>query len=268
MTSPAVTDLHWTWLVTDLDGTLVGRDLAIVARNVDALRRFQERGGSVVFATGRNEESAGRYHRELGLATPMILYNGARVVGADGTRLLDRGLGDAWPVLRDALLPGLPDDVGAIAFAHDRAYVVRDAPALADYARRDRIALLPQPPSLDEVTKVMLIGATPAVAGLREDVLAVRPDVTVVSSEDTYLEILAGNATKGQALAWLAERDGVPLSRIAAIGDNPNDIDMLVAAGLGAAVGDGHRQVRAVADVVTVACAEGAVADLVERLLR
>lgn len=57
------------------------------------------------------------------------------------------------------------------------------------------------------------------------------------------------------------------LARIAAIGDNPNDTGMIRLAGLGAAVGDGHPQVLKAADIVVAPCSEGAVADLVGRIL-
>jgi hydroxymethylpyrimidine pyrophosphatase-like HAD family hydrolase len=88
-----------------------------------------------------------------------------------------------------------------------------------------------------------------------------------VRSEATYLEVLPEGATKGTALRALAASHGVPLEQIAAIGDNPNDIDMIAAAGLGVAVGDGHPDVRAAADVVVGACADGAVADVVNLAL-
>jgi Cof subfamily protein (haloacid dehalogenase superfamily) len=259
---------HWRWLVTDLDGTLVDREQKLVARSVAALARFRALGGRVVIATGRNERSAGRYHRELGLDTPLILYNGARVVTPSGERLLDLDLGDDWPRLRDRVLPALPAGVGAAAFAGTDAYAVRPAEVLAEYARRDGITLCAGgPPAGAAVTKVLLVGPESGLGDLAAAVTAECPAATLVRSEATYLEVLPAGASKGTALAWLARRHGVELSRIAAIGDNPNDIDMVTTAGLGAAVGDGHERVRAVADLVTGACADGAVADLVARLL-
>ncbi|GLY83309.1 haloacid dehalogenase [Actinoallomurus iriomotensis] len=253
------------WLVTDLDGTLVGRDLRIVRRSADALRRYRERGGTVYIATGRNEESAGRYHRDLGLDTPMILYNGARVVDpATGRRLLDLRLDDSC--LWNAVLPELPAGVGAVGFAGEDAYALRAVPALADYARRDGITLRADAPA-EPLTKAMLIAPAPPLDGLAALVAERCPGVRLLQSEDTYLEILPADAGKGPALRWLTEREGIDLSRVAAIGDNPNDIDMMTAAGLGAAVGDGHPETRAAADIVVGGCAEGAVADLVDRIL-
>ena len=264
----APTALRWRWLVTDLDGTLVDRDQNLVPRSVEALARFRARGGSVVIATGRNEPSATRYHRQLGLDTPLIVYNGARVVAPSGERLLDLDLGPAWPVVRDEVVPELPDGVGAVAFAGTDAYALRPAEVLADYARRDGIALAAAPvPEGTPVTKVMLIAERPGLDGLAARVRDACPEVTLVQSEATYLEVLPAHADKGSALTWLAGREGVELSRVAAIGDNPNDVPMLVIAGLGAAVGDGHARVHDVADWVAGPCAGGAVADLVERLL-
>lgn len=266
MTPPA-TAPHYAWIVTDLDGTLVDRDLRIVPRSAEALRRYQDRGGTVVIATGRNEVSAGRYHHELGLSTPLVVYNGARVVDPlSGTRLLDLDLGDSWQPLRDDLLRQLPDGVGAVAFSGEDAHILRPAPALAAYAGRDRIELRE-----DAVhrapTKVMLIADRPGLGPLAR--LAARhcPAARLLQSEDTYLEILPQGAGKEVAVRRLAERAGVPMERVAAIGDNPNDTAMVRAAGLGAAVGDGHKEVRAAADLVVGPCGLGAVADLVERIL-
>ncbi|MFC4908052.1 Cof-type HAD-IIB family hydrolase [Actinomadura gamaensis] len=261
------------WIVTDLDGTLVGRDLRIPAANVAALRRFADAGGEVVIATGRTEESALPYHRELGLATPAILYNGARVVDlATGDVLYRRCLASASWAKLTLLLDDLPEGVHVVAFSDGRGHVRDEGAALRDYAGRDGIALARvaswgELPS-DGITKVMLVCADAALMDPAERAVAATvPGVTLVRSEATYLEVLPEGATKGAALRELAAARGVPLAEIAAIGDNPNDIDMIRVAGTGVAVGDGHPDVRAAADLVVAACADGAVADLVGRLL-
>jgi Cof subfamily protein (haloacid dehalogenase superfamily) len=253
------------WIVTDLDGTLVGRDLAMVAASRDALRRFREAGGEVVIATGRMERSAHPYYDELALDGPAILYNGARTVNlATGAVLRSRHLpATAWKSLL-SLFAELPEGVRPVAFSGGEALAVDDVPALREYARRDGITLRDPgdwaalPP--DEITKCMLIGGPLPDLDI--------PGTVTVRSEATYLEVLPEQATKGSALRELAEARGVPLEQIAAIGDNPNDIDMIKAAGMGIAVGDGHPDVLAAADVVVRACADGAVADAVELALR
>lgn len=175
------------WIVTDLDGTLVGRDLAMVPASRKALGRFLAAGGRVVFATGRMERSALPYYRELGLDGPAILYNGARTVDlGTGAVVRSRCLpADAWKALLD-VFDGMPDGVFPVAFSGGLAHAVDDVPELREYARRDGIELL-DPGSwaalpADEVTKCMLIGGPLPqvhVAG-----------TATVLSEATYLEIL------------------------------------------------------------------------------
>lgn len=257
------------WLVSDLDGTLVGPDLSIAEHDSAAVARFRAQGGTFIIATGRNEEATGRYHRELGLDTPMILYNGARIVAPDGTRCLDLDLTDVWDVLHRDVLPGLPAGVGAVAFVEGTGYVVKDAASLADYARRDGIRLPAAPAGPPgSVTKLMLIAEVAADLGpIEAELRAHLDEVNLVRSESTYLEVLPLGAGKGAALRRLAERRGMDLSQVAAIGDNLNDAGLLATAGLGVAVGDGHPELRRAADLVVADYAAGAVAHLVDRLL-
>ncbi|GAA3021649.1 HAD-IIB family hydrolase [Streptosporangium longisporum] len=253
------------WIVTDLDGTLVGRDLAMVPASRDALRRFRAAGGEVVIATGRMERSARPYYDELGLAGEAILYNGARTVNL-ATGAVPRSLHlpvDAWKTLL-GLFGELPEGVHPVAFSGGEALAVDDVPELRTYARRDGITLRDPggwaalPPG--EITKCMLIGDRLPDLDI--------PGTATVRSEATYLEVLPERASKGAALRELAAARGVPLQHVAAIGDNPNDLDMITTAGVGIAVGDGHPDVRAAADVVVGACADGAVADAVELAFR
>jgi Cof subfamily protein (haloacid dehalogenase superfamily) len=250
------------WIATDLDGTLVSRDAAMVASGRAALRRYMAAGGEVVIATGRSERSAWPYYRELGLTGPAILYNGARTVDLSTGRVLDdHSLSPAaWGGLL-GLFGTLRPTVHPVVFSEGEAFAVDDVAPLRAYSRRDGVALR-DPGSWEvlaraPITKCMLIGDIAALPPLHV------PGVTLVRSEDVYLEALPEGATKGAALRTLAAARGMPLARVAAIGDNPNDTDMIRAAGLGAAVGDGHPDVRAAADLVVSPCAEGAVADLV-----
>jgi hydroxymethylpyrimidine pyrophosphatase-like HAD family hydrolase len=51
------------------------------------------------------------------------------------------------------------------------------------------------------------------------------------------------------------------------VGDGQNDVDMIRAAGLGVAMGDGHPELRAAADRVTGTLAEDGVAMLIDDLM-
>ncbi|WP_280529766.1 HAD family hydrolase [Actinocatenispora sera] len=114
---------------------------------------------------------------------------------------------------------------------------------------------------------MMLVATSPAeLTGLERRVSDIDRTVGLVRSEPTYLEVLPAGVDKGSALRHLADRCGVPLARVAAIGDNPNDVPLLRAAGLGAAVGDGDPAAQRAADVVVGPCGT-AIAELVALLL-
>ena len=70
------------------------------------------------------------------------------------------------------------------------------------------------------------------------------------ASDDVLIEMSALGVSKGAALAHQASRLGLPLSAVAAVGDMPNDVPMLVEAGLGLAVETGHPAARAAADAL------------------
>lgn len=260
-----------SWVVTDLDGTIVGRDLRLVERSAAAARAFRATGGEVFVATGRSEESAGPFHRELGLDTPAILYNGARITDlARNEPLLDLTLDRTR---RDAVretIPRLAANIGVVGFCQDVAYILRDAPILPDYARRDAVALRPldgRPMSELAFSKIMIIGAN-ASDLVTPRLLLADAGITghLVQSEAGYLEVLPSGASKGDALLWLARERNVDPRRIAAIGDNPNDASMLAAAGLGIAVAEAHPDAKAAADLVIGSCDSGALADLITLL--
>ncbi len=56
---------------------------------------------------------------------------------------------------------------------------------------------------------------------------------------------------KGTGLKRIAELMGLEARDFVAIGDSPNDIEMLKASGFGVAVGNAHQEVKKVADMVT-----------------
>ena len=63
-------------LVSDMDGTLVTGNFTIPQRNLEAIERFKQKGGTFTIATGRANTSVEKYNSILNLTTPAILYNG------------------------------------------------------------------------------------------------------------------------------------------------------------------------------------------------
>ncbi|MBU4223226.1 MAG: HAD hydrolase family protein, partial [Euryarchaeota archaeon] len=62
----------------------------------------------------------------------------------------------------------------------------------------------------------------------------------------------------------LAELMGISARDFVAIGDSPNDIEMLQESGLGVAVGNAHPELKKVADMITIGEHGAGVAEAIE----
>lgn len=81
------------------------------------------------------------------------------------------------------------------------------------------------------------------------------------------LEISPSGVSKASSLLKLSEKLDIPISQMAAIGDNYNDSLMLSAAGLGIAMGNAPEAVKELADHVTGRNDEAGVAQAIRRYL-
>ena len=75
-------------IITDLDGTFLPKSKTPLPRDLAAVRRFEQAGGVFTIATGRTVEASRRYPQELGLKSPMIVFNGAGIYDPAADRLV------------------------------------------------------------------------------------------------------------------------------------------------------------------------------------
>ncbi|NMN00351.1 hydrolase [Bifidobacterium sp. DSM 109958] len=88
------------------------------------------------------------------------------------------------------------------------------------------------------------------------------------ASGDDNGEILIPGVNKGTALVQITQRLGVPTSDTIAIGDSENDLEMIQAAGIGVAMGNGTAAVKAAADVIAPDVDHDGLATALRDLLR
>ncbi len=273
-------------LVTDVDGTLLPPDRRVLPAVREALRAVRDRGVQVCLATGRMWRSVRPYVEAVEADSPVVLYNGAVVYDFHSGRVLEHhtldpdGLRAALEVLREF------PDVRPHVFAQEAVYVDRLDPQSRAYLERDGITAeevgdlveaclgkaavgktgrggldtLPRDP-----VKVLVVGDPQRLLALEGELAQRAPKVRRVFSERDFLELLPWGVSKGTALRTVCAALGVRLEEMVAVGDNPNDVEMLQAAGLGVAVANAHPQVREVAGYVTRARWGEALVEVVER---
>lgn len=263
-------------LVSDLDGTLLDDDQRVPPANLRALEGLAAQGVRFTLATGRIEEAVRPFLEVLPLTAPLILYNGGRIVDHQTLGCLEEAqVAPDVVACSLAAVEGLP--LSPHLYQNGRCYVGEATPVSRRYAAKDRVTLWPVGDltrlAAAPASKLLFIAETEALAEAAFPTYLARlgPGIEqwahVVRSEPTYLEVLPPGATKGAALRRLLARLGLLPEEVIAVGDGLNDLEMLEAAGLGVAVANAHPRLLACADYVTVAGAEGAIADIVTRFL-
>jgi HAD superfamily hydrolase (TIGR01484 family) len=100
--------------------------------------------------------------------------------------------------------------------------------------------------------KVLVIAEEPQLDRLQAELTPLyRGKVHIVKSKPHFLEFSHINATKGDALAYLAHHFGVKREEIMAVGDSFNDIEMLEYAGVGVVVANAREEIKKIANYIT-----------------
>lgn len=259
-------------MALDLDGTSVSADGAVSPRLKAAVAACLLRGVRVILATGRMPQSAARYWVELNLPPgPLIAYQGAMVVWQpDGRVEADVVLPDSGARL--TVDWALSHDLLTQVYVGSELWVSREDPRVRRYIEVNHIAALvrgapdltdwPEPP-----VKILLQDDGDKLDRLRgelEELVRDEP-VRVFKSQVDYLEIVHHRVGKSVGLAAAAQALGVKQSRVVAIGDAENDIDMLQWAGMGIAMGQAPERVKAAARFVTDSIDDDGCAKAIER---
>lgn len=92
--------------------------------------------------------------------------------------------------------------------------------------------------------------------------------ISYVRSKANYLEIINTQVSKLGAMIELSRLLKIPLRDIVAIGDNDNDLPMIVHAGLGIAMGNASAEVQGQADRVTLSNNEEGFAHALNSLMK
>jgi len=275
-------------LAIDVDGTLLNTTGQVSARNAEAVRIALAHHVYVLIATARPPRAVVSLAKELHLDAPIpraqstqpwpavsINYNGAVV----------------WSFTKDQAIAHLPLDraiaQSVIAAARsvdpntlvlierlDRWYTDRD-----DESLRLDIDTRGEPGYIGPITsfmhiapsKLVLLAPADSLTSIRRLVMddyVSKGHACCRATEPDRLEVQAPGVDKAEALSQLASLLGVPMSRICAVGDGPNDAGMLRAAGLGLAVANAWGEARPAADhILTADSDHDPIAEAVERFV-
>ena len=265
-------------IACDVDGTLFDEHEAVTERTRDAVRAAFTAGAHFVVATGRPPRWIRPVVDALGFAPMAVCANGAVVYDPSADRVVS-----ACTLSEDTL--GLLADIAACAVPGAGLAVERIGERAHDSATPQFISSPGYEhawlnPDNTEVSMEDLLSA-PAIkllirkAGARSSDMAAElakyvgaeGDITY-STDNGLVEILPLGISKATGVEELAKPLGIASDEVLAFGDMPNDIPMLLWAGLGVAMRNAHPDVLAAADEVTASNDDDGVGRVLERWWR
>lgn len=254
-----MTDARGLVIVSDMDGTLLDHNGSVPPANLAAIERFRAAGGRFTLASGRYGKALERLfpkHREY-VNSPAILCNGAVLCDLHTGQLLrevTRDAAEVAPVLND-LSRRFPE--------------LEIHPIIKDGGECKSIL----PCELEAGQKCLKIvtGAEPEYLERVRRYVAEQYGNEWSQSKSCrhLLELLIPQATKGVALSHLRHRleelDGK--TKIIAVGDYENDLDMLMAADIAACPENATDEVKGISKIRLCHHRDGCIADLVNKIL-
>lgn len=272
-------------ICTDCDGTLTDANGELSEENAKAIKYFQNEGGRFTLATGRFPDHLNKYTDKLQVNAPVISLNGVLLYdmesnericdlpmkSADSVEVLDyinenwKGIWEYWINFSgqtSACYKPLEDKFESETLElseSDREFFTKGS---NDLEKR---------PIFNGMTKVIPETTAKIVFVMPEEMLRpVQHDLrekfgeryNFDSSWPNGLEMQGIYSSKGIAVEKLKEYLG-DITLTVCVGDYDNDISMLKVADIGYAVGNAIKQVKEVADRVTVTNDESAIAKII-----
>lgn len=282
-------------IALDMDGTLLNEDGVISPGNREAILHAQSLGHIVAIASGRSYMDAERQLRLADLECPVVSLNGAAVTMPGGMIVASRPLDkeDLIPVLR--WMNEIPELYYEI-YTEDNVYV-----ELNKRVRLEKLASMEEgevPENVRWIVKLLVEKQFQQAAvtyvermeevwdkeenvifkalafSLNVDLLkeastrfASIPGLIITASHENNLEINHHEATKGNGVTLLASHFGIPMDKVAVMGDSYNDLPMFEVAGYRIAMANAAPLLKETSDYITFSNDEDGVAEGIRHLL-
>ncbi len=272
--------MKYKMVVTDFDNTLLRTDHTIAPETWQAIKQFEAEGGKFVIATGRMLSTMLRTIENFGLKGELIAFQGGVVYDLDsGNVLLKKYVDQADG---EALLKDLQERGYYIQTYSDGKYFVnRYTKRTERYEKVNDLAPVVTGEDLVGYVREHGLKLDKIVFGLDDDgdisdYMQVEPVIREYeqklggrmefnSSNTMLIEAISCGCNKGQAVEFVAARNGIKRQEVICMGDALNDASMVKWAGLGVAVSNATFDLKEVADEITVSCDEDAVGTIIRK---
>jgi Cof subfamily protein (haloacid dehalogenase superfamily) len=241
-------------IIADLDGTLVEKK-QVSDQTKKTLKKLKEQGYLFTIATGRHMVATKELAEILEIDLPVICGNGAIIYDYKKDEIINQ----------EVLDPKTVESIMDLCFDHKVSFLMYTTKyVVATEEAKDKIHAQIGYFDTHVVKKEQLkdyidIGVFKilAIDEHHEKLMHIKKelsylnDIHMVQSRPIFLDIGHKDTNKGNTIKHLAKLLDVNIEDVLAIGDQENDITMIQTAGIGVAMGNGHIELKRVADEIT-----------------
>jgi Cof subfamily protein (haloacid dehalogenase superfamily) len=254
MTKPTLNE-RVTLVLSDIDGTLLDNNKQLTPGAPVAVQRLYEAGIRFTLVSARPPQLTRELVRELHVSEPIACFNGALLVGPDGTILhqLPMSSSDAQTVANHVFAYGFDLWV----FAGAEWFVSNpNGPHVAHQEELMKAKATPlHTHAMSQFHVLKLVGVSDdhdAVAKAEKETADLpRTSISATRSSPYYLDVTDAKANKGEVVLTLSRMLQIPTGQIATIGDMSTDALMFHQSGVSIAMGNALDNVKSQAKYVT-----------------
>ncbi len=254
-------------IAIDLDGTLLNNNRIIPDENVRVIKHLVNAGLEIVIATGRRYYSAKKLTEQLGGHFTILANNGNIVRRTDDDELLISKYLDAEAyrdILNEADILKLKGIIHVDMFNQGIDIVLEydgvdnsHMKIVTEGDKRFRIAPKEELLRLDRVLAVVYPGDKKRLSEFYSIINSKYPGrynshvLENIRIAEAMYEAMNPLGSKWKTLLEYAQLKGIKKDEILAIGDDNNDVEMILNAGIGIAMKNGSDLVKSAADIIT-----------------
>lgn len=244
-------------IAIDLDGTLLNDEKTISPLTAGYLRELDAQGHHIVIATGRPLRSVLFYQKELGIAGPIVCYNGTLTTDYHHKRFKKRVVRFNQQIIKEMIREvGLENLDNLMVETENHIYLLREDQELNDFFwNHGHSIIYGSDFNFDEDPMTLIfkpINNLESTKDIFRAAITKHRNYNIRFWYDSYYsEVFLSDGTKKNGLEYIANMLNIDHAHTIACGDAENDIQMLEWARHSIVMVNGPLEVKKHATIIT-----------------